>query len=58
MSTFCDIHTLYKYLLAFFLPHKMLTFNFIHRFIVRGGTPAFIILVKSSEAEKQFLANY
>ncbi|XP_078041559.1 DNA polymerase interacting tpr containing protein of 47kD [Augochlora pura] len=28
------------------------------RFIVRGGTPAFLILVKSSEAEKRFLANY
>ncbi|XP_076622271.1 DNA polymerase interacting tpr containing protein of 47kD [Colletes latitarsis] len=28
------------------------------RFVVRGGTPAFLILVKSSEAETQFLANY
>lgn len=28
------------------------------RFIVRGGTPAFLIFVKSSEAEKRFLANY
>ncbi|KZC04820.1 Tetratricopeptide repeat protein 4, partial [Dufourea novaeangliae] len=28
------------------------------RFIVRGGTPAFLILVKSSEAEKRFLTNY
>ncbi|XP_012059114.1 PREDICTED: tetratricopeptide repeat protein 4 [Atta cephalotes] len=28
------------------------------QFIVRGGTPAFLILVKSSEAEKHFLANY
>ncbi|XP_076650120.1 DNA polymerase interacting tpr containing protein of 47kD [Halictus rubicundus] len=28
------------------------------RFIVRGGTPAFLILVRSSEAEKRFVANY
>lgn len=28
------------------------------RFIVRGGTPAFLIFVKSSEAEKRFLMNY
>ncbi|XP_050458502.1 DNA polymerase interacting tetratricopeptide repeat-containing, protein of 47 kDa [Cataglyphis hispanica] len=28
------------------------------RFVVRGGTPAFLIFVKSSEAEKRFLANY
>ncbi|OAD52127.1 Tetratricopeptide repeat protein 4, partial [Eufriesea mexicana] len=28
------------------------------RFIVRGGTPAFLIFVKFSEAEKRFLANY
>ncbi|XP_043248495.1 DNA polymerase interacting tetratricopeptide repeat-containing, protein of 47 kDa [Colletes gigas] len=28
------------------------------RFIVRGGTPAFLILVKSSEAETKFLTNY
>ncbi|XP_053971050.1 DNA polymerase interacting tetratricopeptide repeat-containing, protein of 47 kDa [Hylaeus volcanicus] len=28
------------------------------RFVVRGGTPAFLILVKSSEAEKRFLDNY
>ncbi|XP_029055707.2 DNA polymerase interacting tetratricopeptide repeat-containing, protein of 47 kDa [Osmia bicornis bicornis] len=28
------------------------------RFIVRGGTPVFLIFVKSSEAEKRFLANY
>ncbi|KAG6797754.1 tetratricopeptide repeat protein 4 [Apis mellifera caucasica] len=28
------------------------------QFIVRGGTPAFLIFVKSSEAEKRFLMNY
>lgn len=28
------------------------------RFIVRGGTPAFLVFVNSSEAEKRFLANY
>ncbi|XP_011630804.1 tetratricopeptide repeat protein 4 [Pogonomyrmex barbatus] len=28
------------------------------QFVVRGGTPAFLILVKSSEAEERFLANY
>lgn len=28
------------------------------RFIVRGGTPAFLILVQSSEAESRFLSNY
>ncbi|XP_071556720.1 DNA polymerase interacting tetratricopeptide repeat-containing, protein of 47 kDa [Temnothorax nylanderi] len=28
------------------------------QFIVRGGTPAFLILVKSSETEKHFLTNY
>ncbi|CAK9829203.1 DNA polymerase interacting tetratricopeptide repeat-containing, protein of 47 kDa [Anthophora retusa] len=28
------------------------------RLVVRGGTPAFLIFVKSSEAEKRFLANY
>lgn len=28
------------------------------RFIVRGGTPAFLIFIKSSEAEKCFLTNY
>lgn len=28
------------------------------RFIVRGGTPAFLLLVKCSEAEKRFLSNY
>ncbi|CAL7935579.1 unnamed protein product [Xylocopa violacea] len=28
------------------------------RFIVRGGTPAFLIFVKSSEAEKRYLDNY
>ncbi|XP_046752518.1 DNA polymerase interacting tetratricopeptide repeat-containing, protein of 47 kDa isoform X1 [Diprion similis] len=28
------------------------------RFEVRGGTPAFLVLVASSEAEKRFLANY
>ncbi|XP_067207479.1 DNA polymerase interacting tetratricopeptide repeat-containing, protein of 47 kDa [Linepithema humile] len=28
------------------------------QFVVRGGTPAFFIFVKSSEAEKRFLENY
>ncbi|XP_043519952.1 DNA polymerase interacting tetratricopeptide repeat-containing, protein of 47 kDa [Frieseomelitta varia] len=28
------------------------------QYIVRGGTPTFLVLVNSSEAEKRFLANY
>jgi hypothetical protein len=32
--------------------------NKYFRFIVRGGTPAFLIFIKSSEAEQSFLTSY